>query len=250
MVGIYKFTNKITGECYIGQSVNLQERFHQHRRNHVNPNSHSYNTTFYKKLREYGFENFDYEILYEAEFCSQAELNEKERYWVDFYDSYYNGYNMNPGGDATGGNYFIPKAVVLEIKELLKNNPEISMTELANRYNISSVSIISSINHGISYRFVGDYIYPIRDKEQTITQVRGGNNGRALFTDEEVMAIRKEFVNKDLDTIYAEYKDRISFSAMKKIVYGVHFQHLPCYKKKKKQWYLNGSCIDYPYDEE
>jgi hypothetical protein len=47
-------------------------------------------------MRKYGINNFSFEIL---ELCPRIKLNERERYWVKFYDSYYNGYNQTEGGD-------------------------------------------------------------------------------------------------------------------------------------------------------
>lgn len=67
-----------------------------------------------------------------------------------------------------------------------------------------------------------------------------------FFSDKEVLKIRKKFVEMDLNQLYEQYKKEISFSAFKKIVYGVHFTHLPIYKKKQKKWFLDETCIDYP----
>lgn len=172
-IGIYRFENRITGLSYIGQSVQLEERYWQHKRNYTNPKSHSYNSKFYRALRKYGFDNFNYEILYKMDKYDQDELNNQEQYWINYYNSYYNGYNMNPGGNATGSNYFISKEKVLEIKKILKYSPEISFSEIVAHYHLSSVSIVSSINAGKSYRFLGEYEYPIRTKQQCLKQVQG-----------------------------------------------------------------------------
>ena len=90
MIGIYKFQNLITNEIYIGQSINLESRFKKHLREWPYGD-----TKFYKGIQQYGWENFSYEIIEE---CSQDELNEKEKYWIAYYDSYFNGYNSTPGG--------------------------------------------------------------------------------------------------------------------------------------------------------
>ena len=80
----------------------------------------------------------------------------------------------------------------------------------------------------------------------TTSARKGKTNGRAKITDEEVIKIRQMYVDNDLNTIYELYSDRVSFSTMKKIVYGQQFKHLPIYKKREKKWILNQSCIDYP----
>lgn len=88
--GIYKFQNLITKEVYIGQSVNLEERYQRHQRDFITGT-----TDFYKGVQQWGWNNFSYEIL---ELCSKDDLNNRESYWIDFYDSFYNGYNETKGG--------------------------------------------------------------------------------------------------------------------------------------------------------
>lgn len=93
MVGIYKFTSKITGLSYIGQSIALSKRYNEHIKNMDNPEKNK--SKWYQALREQGIENFEYSIIEE---CKPAELNERETYWIAFYNSYHNGYNSTPGG--------------------------------------------------------------------------------------------------------------------------------------------------------
>lgn len=65
MIGVYKFTNKINGKAYIGQSVDIFQRVkdHEHRAFINYPSNREYNKSFYRALRKYGMENFDFEIL-------------------------------------------------------------------------------------------------------------------------------------------------------------------------------------------
>ena len=88
--GIYKITNLITQQSYIGQSINLSHRLSEHRR--CEGASYIHNA-----IKKYGLENFSFEVI---EYCDQQLLNEREQYWVAYYDSYNNGYNMTIGGDA------------------------------------------------------------------------------------------------------------------------------------------------------
>lgn len=94
MIGIYKITNKINNKAYIGQSLNIETRWKQHI---ANINSDKDNT-IYQALRKYGLNNFNFEVVEE---CSENQLDEREIYWIAYYNSYENGYNMNRGG-ATG----------------------------------------------------------------------------------------------------------------------------------------------------
>lgn len=90
MIGIYKITNKINGKCYIGQSVNITHRWAQHR-----DNSSKRKEALYLAMQKYGLDNFTFEVIEE---CSYEELDEKECYYIDYYNSYKNGYNMTLGG--------------------------------------------------------------------------------------------------------------------------------------------------------
>lgn len=62
--------------------------------------------------------------------------------------------------------------------------------------------------------------------------------------------MRKRYVYEDLNSIYQDYKNKVSYSTVKKILYGSQFKSLPIYKKRQKAWFLNGTCIDYPRVEE
>ena len=101
MIGIYKYQNTLNGRCYIGQSINLEQRRSAHKSSAFNEKSRDYNSQFHQAIRKYGLEYFDYEILEEispADFSHEL-LNELEIYYIKKYDSYHNGYNATPGGD-------------------------------------------------------------------------------------------------------------------------------------------------------
>lgn len=98
MVGIYKFLNIITNEVYIGQSIFVEERIKQHLQKYNVPTESDYNCKFHKALREYGIENFTVEVIEE---CSLDELNEREIYWIEYYNSFSHGYNGTRGGKGS-----------------------------------------------------------------------------------------------------------------------------------------------------
>lgn len=84
---IYKWTCKINNKSYIGQTTDPDKRYI----------SHIYSTSkdkFHEALKYYGLINFDYEIIEETD-----NLDEREVYWIKYYDSFNNGYNTKIGGN-------------------------------------------------------------------------------------------------------------------------------------------------------
>ena len=76
--GIYRFVNLMTGQSYIGQSVNLLAR----QRVHLSElrGGYHYNEHFQRAFTKYGEEAFSYDIL---ERCDPQFLDEREQYWID-----------------------------------------------------------------------------------------------------------------------------------------------------------------------
>ena len=105
MTGIYLIKNKVNGKCYVGQtSRTFETRFNEHFRdlkNNKHLNSNGKPDKLQRAWNKYGEDNFTFDILEIVEDINL--LNEKEKYWVDYYDSYYNGYNQTEGGEGTIG---------------------------------------------------------------------------------------------------------------------------------------------------
>ena len=93
VTGIYKITNIITGECYIGQAADVASRWSEHAKCGLGIDTPAGNK-LYKAMQEYGLQSFSWELL---EKCDRAELNEKERYYISLYDSVNYGYNILKG---------------------------------------------------------------------------------------------------------------------------------------------------------
>ena len=93
-VGIYKITNLNTSECYIGQSVNVRQRWIDHCKAGIGAVESSASNKLYAAMRQDGIESFAFELLEE---CDKDQLNEKERYYINLYNSDTLGYNSNSG---------------------------------------------------------------------------------------------------------------------------------------------------------
>lgn len=93
VTGIYKITNQTTGECYVGQGLDLARRWKDHAKCGLGIDTPAANK-LYKAMQADGIWNFSWELL---EACPQNELNEKEKFYINLYQSYNFGYNSNSG---------------------------------------------------------------------------------------------------------------------------------------------------------
>lgn len=91
--GIYKITNIQNQRCYVGQSVNLSERWKQHIKRGIGAESPTHNK-LYSVMAEKGPENFTFEILEE---CSKEQLNEREKFWGNYFQATSFGYSEKLG---------------------------------------------------------------------------------------------------------------------------------------------------------
>jgi group I intron endonuclease len=91
MIGIYKITNP-KGKIYIGQSRDIEHRFYYYK---LSNKWIKEQRKLYNSLQKYGHENHLFEIIEE---CSEGLLNEKEIYWINYFDSVNNGLNLKYGG--------------------------------------------------------------------------------------------------------------------------------------------------------
>lgn len=101
IIGIYCIKNNLNNKVYIGQSININHRIQEHI-SLLNRNCHS-NSYLQRSFNKYGIENFSHEIIEE---CSEELLSEREIYWINYYDSYNNGYNLTEGGEGLRGYKF------------------------------------------------------------------------------------------------------------------------------------------------
>ena len=88
---IYMHKNKTNNKVYIGQTVqSLSARW-------KNGEGYIDSPKFYKAIQKYGWDNFEHIIL-EQHIKTTEEADEKERFWIQYYNSVKNGYNISDGG--------------------------------------------------------------------------------------------------------------------------------------------------------
>ena len=122
---IYQITNIQNNKVYIGQTIRLiEQRFHRHRSDALN---NILDTHFARAIRKYGKDSFIIEEIDNAQ--TQDELNQKEQYWIRYYNSVEDGYNETDAVSKCGGNTYQSKTE--EEMEVIKN--KIRQTKLGDK---------------------------------------------------------------------------------------------------------------------
>ena len=102
---IYRITNSQNNKVYIGQTTRpVEQRFKRHISDAMN---NILDTHFARAIRQYGPINFSYLVIDTA--STQDELNQKEQYWIKYYNSVNDGYNETDAIEKCGGNTYQSK---------------------------------------------------------------------------------------------------------------------------------------------
>ena len=117
---IYRIYNDVNNHVYVGQtSMRISDRWSGHLSSARNEKLSNYKDTIHKAMRKYGIDKFHIEVI---EKCDNDSLNEREIYWIKYYNSFENGYNETLGG---GG---CQKYNHNQIVEIYKNTHNLSET--------------------------------------------------------------------------------------------------------------------------
>ena len=143
---IYKITNKLNNHSYIGQTIYpIEHRWKQHLQA-ASDNVPDRLGAIHKAIQKYGKDNFIVEMVEE---CANDELNEREIYWIKYYNTYEDGYNLTRGGEGTRQ---IDYQKVID----LYCNHGLSCTQVAHILNISNHSvgfILKAFDIPLKYNF-------------------------------------------------------------------------------------------------
>lgn len=187
---IYKYTNKINGKSYIGQTNNLQKRFNGHKSEAFNSNASGYNLPFYCAIRKYGINNFTYETLEEiTDGESQGFIDDREIYFIGYYHSLTseNGYNLTIGGEGcpkpplTYEEKLVRSKLftgdeIKDIQNRLLNDEEYDDIEEFYKPKLKRTFLVN-INTGMNF-YNPDFSYPLK------------KNAKSKFSQKEIRAIK------------------------------------------------------------
>lgn len=161
--GIYKITNLLNNKVYIGQSIDIRRRWaaHWNVAQNIRDKGIKVNSPIEISLSQHNFDNFKWEIIEE---CPSNMLDEREKYWIQYYNSYLCGYNATLGGQAFNK---IEPSFVREV-ELLLISSEYSFDEISLLTGVT-FQVVSNINRGISWR-KDNKQYPLRAYTKSVIQ--------------------------------------------------------------------------------
>lgn len=135
---IYKATNKINGLVYVGQTkVSLKKRIWRHKGAYLNK-SYSH-LKFYQALKQYGLDAFVWEEIDVAQ--TTEELNEKEMFWIEKYNSFGDGgYNSTKGGRGITGLKHSQESLK-KFSQVQKGRPRTEETKSKHRVAMIGVNV-------------------------------------------------------------------------------------------------------------
>lgn len=133
MAYVYKITNDINQKIYIGKTeFSIAKRFKEHCRDAFKDRNEK--RPLYAAMRKYGIEHFHIELIEETD-----NPEEREIYWIEYYNSFKNGYNATRGGD--GKHYLDYDLIIATYNEL----QSINLT--SQKLNISATTIRSVLKN-------------------------------------------------------------------------------------------------------
>lgn len=208
---IYVIRNKINDKVYVGQSINVENRFKGHIQD---KDRKQYISAIDGAIKKYGEENFWYEIL-EGPISN---YNEREKYWIKFFNSLVpNGYNIMEGGNeppvnrGTKNNKSkLTEENIEELKTLLLN-PNITLSEIASYFKVS-YRTISNFNIGKTYHDK-NVNYPIRK-----FQCSGEHSN--MVSDDIIKKVIYDILNTNYSFNYIAKKYNINHSQVEEINQG------------------------------
>lgn len=191
---IYMATNKVNGKSYIGQTkIKFEVRRSQHKTNMTRRK-----TAFNNALLKYGWNNFIWEILEDGIETSE-ELNEKEIYYIDKYDTYNNGYNMTYGGGAVRDNIVVDRNKYSDdfIKNIIRYicDTDLSYADIARIMEVSSNLVMD-----VAYKTYRENCWEGKENPRSINKKLNYNIDTIKKVIKEVEKMDKK--NKDIAEMF------------------------------------------------
>lgn len=203
---IYKIINKSNGNIYIGQTRQpIYRRWSDHCYSAETVGHKDYTCPLHNAIRKYGRDNF---IIEEVEDCPNELLNEREIYWIQYYDSYNNGYNAAYGGEGH------QKYNYAEIAKYFIEHGN-SLVDTCIYFHIYDQVVYTALqNEGIDYKSC----------ERTNTKRK--YNKPILLVEENIVFKKITDIDKYLDKPHAHGNIRRCLNGITEKAYGYHWKEI------------------------
>ena len=180
---IYKITNQINGKSYIGKTLKtIEDRWKEHISE--SQKTQEEHRPLYSAFKKYGVENF---LIEEIETCSDLELSDREKYWIEYFGTFKNGYNATLGGD---GRSYLDYDVLVETYKQVQNltkTAEICNCDVDHLSSILKARNVSILSHTEvmkqqyskiinQYTLQGDYIQTFASSQLAARSIRPKSN--------------------------------------------------------------------------
>ena len=243
---IYAYRKKDSKQIvYVGQTTDLATRNKQHLfYDPFNINNKEYEYPLSRGIRKYGQDY--YELIILEDNIPLSQLNEREKYWIKYYNTYWKGYNQTVGGSNPTKPIYSDDIIQLVIQLLKDEN--FSFNDIKEKTGLS-LTHIYNINKG-TRRQQPNMVYPIRPSNTKGTQGLKFNPSEIEIIHQEILNSNKNF--KELGQQFNCSPATISdINAGKTKRYRLEQYNYPLRKNphstaKKQYWKNKKACIDYP----
>jgi len=184
---VYKIENKINSKIYIGQTKKeLNQRFFEHSKS---------KSLIGRAINKYGIQSFNVSIIDEAE--SRETLNEKEKYWIGYYDCINpKGYNLTIGGNGVNG--------YKHSEESKEKNRQNHLGKTASKETKEKMKGRIPWNKGLKGFLKGRIVWN-KNKTGVKTSSKGQipwNKGLTKETDERIASYSESLKNSTSDKVF------------------------------------------------
>ncbi len=221
MIGIYKITNP-KGKIYIGQSVNINKRWHRYR-NLIQSDCIG-QPLLYRSFIKYGIDNHCFEII---ELCNIEKLNEFESKYITLYNSFNTKHGLNL---TSGGTNYIFSDISRKKMSIAQKNKVVSI-ETRKKMSISQKG---KKHTNLTLKKMSDAHKNI--SKDTRLKMSISQKNRPIFSDDTKLKLslskRKTIINTENGILYNGIKEaanslNISVSNLSKKLVGINNNNTP-----------------------
>lgn len=115
---IYGYTNLESGKMYIGKTIHPKLRWQDHR---YGKYKNGWHIDYQKNPEKYEYSVIEYDV-------PEDKLDEREIFWISFFDSYHNGYNLTPGGEGMSKGYKLSDETKQKMSERKKGEHHVDVS--------------------------------------------------------------------------------------------------------------------------